>query len=64
MACIRLVNLVKQCSPTATAVAGGYLDIADGKCMICVGSFGCGKTTILNLVTGLEQHTRGQVIIR
>ena len=63
MASIRLENLVKQFGPSVTAVAGVTLDIEDGEFMIFVGPSGCGKTTTLNMIAGLEEPTRGRVII-
>jgi multiple sugar transport system ATP-binding protein len=60
---IKLENLVKQFGPTVTAVAGVNLDIGDGEFMILVGPSGCGKTTTLNMIAGLEEPTRGSVII-
>jgi multiple sugar transport system ATP-binding protein len=60
---IRLENLVKQFGPTVTAVAGVNLDIGDGEFVILVGPSGCGKTTTLNMIAGLEEPTRGSVII-
>ena len=60
---IRLENLVKQFGPTVTAVAGINLDIRDGEFMIFVGPSGCGKTTTLNMIAGLEEPTRGSVLI-
>ena len=63
MARIKLEQLVKQFSPTVTAVAGVDLDIMDGEFMIFVGPSGCGKTTTLNMIAGLEHPTSGQVII-
>jgi multiple sugar transport system ATP-binding protein len=60
---IRLENLVKQFGPTVTAVAGVNLDIRDGEFMVFVGPSGCGKTTTLNMIAGLEEPTRGSVII-
>jgi multiple sugar transport system ATP-binding protein len=39
------------------------LDIADGEFMILVGSSGCGKTTALRMIAGLEQPSGGVIRI-
>lgn len=39
------------------------LDVSDGERVAIVGPSGSGKTTLLLLMTGLEQPTRGQVLI-
>src|ERR1700754_3409898 len=39
------------------------LDIADGEFMILVGSSGCGKTTALRMIAGLETPTSGTIQI-
>jgi multiple sugar transport system ATP-binding protein len=39
------------------------LEIADGEFMILVGSSGCGKTTALRMVAGLERPTSGSIRI-
>lgn len=39
------------------------LEIADGEFIVLVGPSGCGKSTILRMVAGLEEPSRGQIII-
>jgi len=46
-----------------TAVDELTLDVADGELLVLLGSSGCGKTTALRLVAGLEEVTAGTVSI-
>jgi sn-glycerol 3-phosphate transport system ATP-binding protein len=39
------------------------LAVADGEMVVIVGASGCGKSTLLRLVAGLEQPTRGAVVL-
>jgi len=39
------------------------LDIEDGELVSVVGVSGCGKTTLLRIIGGLEQATSGQVLV-
>src|SRR3954454_11776318 len=45
------------------AVKDMNVDIRDGEFMILVGPSGCGKSTALRMVAGLEDVTRGELII-
>ena len=44
-----------------TALNGVTLDIWDRECMGIVGPNGCGKTTLLHIIAGLEKPTEGSV---
>ncbi len=39
------------------------LEINDGEFVIFMGASGCGKTTLLNIIGGLEEITEGEVLI-
>jgi multiple sugar transport system ATP-binding protein len=46
-----------------SAVRDLNLNIADGEFMVLVGASGCGKTTLLRLIAGLEDATQGRISI-
>lgn len=48
----------------ATQVIKGVdLEIQDGEFVIFVGPSGCGKSTLLRMIAGLEETSRGQIVI-
>lgn len=48
---------------TFLALEGINLEIEDGEFVCLVGHSGCGKSTMLSLIAGLESPSRGQVLI-
>ena len=48
---------------TAPAVRDFNLDIGDGEFMVFVGASGCGKTTTLRMIAGLESISKGEILI-
>jgi len=44
-------------------IKGVDLDIEDGAFVIFVGPSGCGKSTLLRLISGLEEASRGKIVI-
>ncbi len=61
MSQVVLRNLTKQFGP-ALAVDNVNLEIAQGELFSLLGSSGCGKTTTLRCVAGLELPTSGEIL--
>jgi len=59
---VRLSGLRKNFDDFA-AVDGVDLDIYKGELFCLLGASGCGKTTLMRMVAGLEQPTAGRIII-
>lgn len=62
MAEVRLTTIKKAFGPVAV-LHGISLDIASGEFVSLLGASGCGKTTLLRIVAGLESVTSGSVDI-
>ena len=63
---VRLRDVTKVFGAEAdrvVALDGLSLDVARGELVCLLGASGCGKSTILNLVAGLERPTRGEVAV-
>ena len=63
MPSVTLEDITKTFPGGAIAVDELSLEIADGEFMILVGSSGCGKTTALRMIAGLEKPTSGTIRI-
>lgn len=48
---------------TIHAVNGIHMEIAKGEFVVIVGPSGAGKTTVLNLLGGMDRATSGQIIV-
>jgi nitrate/nitrite transport system ATP-binding protein len=55
---ISIANLARHYG-AVRAIDGVSFDIADGEFVSLLGPAGCGKTTILNVLAGLEEATSG-----
>ncbi|HGG04462.1 MAG TPA: ABC transporter ATP-binding protein, partial [Aliiroseovarius sp.] len=62
MGAIALRN-VEKWFDTVQVIKGIDLDIEEGEFIIFVGPSGCGKSTLLRMIAGLEEISRGQVLI-
>ena len=60
---VTLESVSKRFAGGSVAVDDLSLDIADGEFMILVGSSGCGKTTALRMIAGLETPSAGTIRI-
>jgi multiple sugar transport system ATP-binding protein len=63
MARIRIENVHKTYPNGYVAAKGIDIDIDDGEFMVLVGASGCGKSTTLRMVAGLETPTQGKIWI-
>ncbi|HEY9175348.1 MAG TPA: ABC transporter ATP-binding protein [Verrucomicrobiae bacterium] len=67
MASVVLENLTKTFlgarGEAVRAVSGVNLSVPDGELLAVVGPTGCGKTTLLRLIAGLESPTAGKVLL-
>ena len=63
MAKLELINLNKTYSPKVIPVKDVSLTVEDGEVLTLLGPSGCGKSTILRMIAGLEEPTRGKVLI-
>ncbi|SFR60589.1 carbohydrate ABC transporter ATP-binding protein, CUT1 family [Yoonia tamlensis] len=57
------LNAVEKWFGNVQVIKGIDLDIAEGEFIIFVGPSGCGKSTLLRMIAGLEETSRGQIMI-
>ncbi|MGI9391527.1 MAG: ABC transporter ATP-binding protein, partial [Boseongicola sp.] len=62
MSSIQLKGVEKWFGP-AQVIKGVDLAIEEGEFIIFVGPSGCGKSTLLRMIAGLEETSRGQILI-
>ena len=63
MSNVTLKNLIKSYDGKTNIINNINLDIKDKEFVVLVGSSGCGKSTILRLISGLEEITAGDILI-
>jgi multiple sugar transport system ATP-binding protein len=62
MATIQLAGIRKEFPGGSVAVDGIDLEVRDGEFVVLLGPTGCGKTTVLRIVAGLEDASNGHVL--
>ena len=63
MSSVSLKNLVKSYDGKTNIIDNIDLEIKDKEFLVLIGSSGCGKSTILRLISGLEDITSGEIFI-
>ena len=59
-----LEKIYKTGELVVRALDGVDIDISEGEFIAVIGSSGCGKTTLLNMLGGLDYPTTGSVMVR
>ena len=62
MGAIRLEGVEKWFGDVQV-IKGVDIDIADGEFVVFVGPSGCGKSTLLRMIAGLEDTSRGTILL-
>ena len=61
---IAVKDVVKSYNLDRPPVINGVnLEVEKGELIVLIGRSGCGKTTLLNLIAGLDRPTSGEIII-
>jgi multiple sugar transport system ATP-binding protein len=57
------IKAVEKYFGTTHIIRGVDIDMEDGQFTVLVGPSGCGKSTLLRMIAGLEEITRGDIVI-
>ncbi|MDP2575896.1 peptidase domain-containing ABC transporter [Vibrio penaeicida] len=61
---IKLENIAFRYSPNDDDVIDSFdLEIQPGESVVLTGNSGCGKSTLMRILTGLDQPTKGKVLV-
>lgn len=60
---IQVENLVKKYDGRAAILDGASFSVTKGEFVMIYGKSGCGKTTLLNILGGLDRPTSGTVVL-
>ncbi|MBN1541241.1 sn-glycerol-3-phosphate ABC transporter ATP-binding protein UgpC [candidate division KSB1 bacterium] len=63
MASVELINVTKIYDNQVVAVKEANLEIKDREFAVLVGPSGCGKSTLLRMIAGLEEISKGEILI-
>lgn len=63
MATVEFRGVSKVFEGGVTAINDMSLQVSDGELLVMVGPSGCGKSTALRLIAGLEDASRGEILI-
>jgi len=63
MAVLQLEDLAKRYNRKVWGVRKMDLEVKDKEFIVFLGPSGCGKTTCMRMIAGLEETTRGTIIL-
>ena len=63
MSLLEIRNIQKSYVPGEPVIRGVDLEVNQGEIIVLLGSSGCGKTTLLKTIAGLEEQDAGDIII-
>ena len=63
MSFLKIQNIRKSYVPGEPVIRGVDLEVNEGEILVLLGSSGCGKTTLLKTIAGLEEQDAGSIVI-